>query len=147
MGLKNYEPARHEMSISGGSLSLRGLSLEDVSSLVNHHLRDLEAIFNLFTNGGIERLDDIQFERLAMSIVQEAPGLAANLIAIASDEPEEAKQAAKLTFPVQIAALTTIGDMTFREVGGWGKGLEGIAALLGRMNLKTKLTKIPAKAT
>lgn len=148
MGFKNYEPARHEFVLNGGSFtfSVRGLSLQDVSRLVNHHLPDLEALFNLFARGA-GNLDDNKFESLIMSLVSEAPGFAANLIALAADDPEGAEKAATLPFPTQVDAIMKIGDLTFVDVGGWGKGMERIAALLNRTNVKAMLPKGPVKAT
>lgn len=144
MGLNNYTPERHEFVLKGGSFHVRGLSLEDVSRLVNHHLPDLEALFDLFSSGQLD--SDSNLRPLVMSLVREAPGLAANLIALASDEPDSAKQAATLPAPVQIDAILKIGDMTFSEVGGIKKGMEGIAALLKRVDVKTNLKRVSAKA-
>lgn len=144
MGLQNYTPERHEFVLKGGSFHVRGLSLEDVSRLINHHLPDLEALFDLFASNKITSSTDEQFRDVVVGIVQQAPGFAANVIALASDEPDSAKNAAMLPFPVQVDALIKIGDMTFADVGGLGKGLESIAALLRKANL-TKLT-MPKKA-
>lgn len=145
MGLNNYTPERHEFVLKGGSFSVRGLSLEDVSRLVNHHLPDIEALFDLFTSG--RSLDtDTDLRPLVMSVVREAPGFAANLIALASDEPESAQQAATLPAPVQIDAIMKIGDMTFSEVGGIKKGMESIAALLTKANVRTSLKRVTGKA-
>lgn len=146
MGLKNYKPARHEIPLQGNEpLSIRGLSLEDISRLINHHLPDIEAIFDLFQKADIQSLDDSKFERLVKSVVAEAPGLAANLIALACDEPDAAENAAFIPFPVQVEAIKKIGDLTFVDVGGWGKGMESIAALLRQTNITKKLTKETAR--
>lgn len=145
MGLNNYTPKRHAFDLEGGSFTVRGLSLEDVSRLIATHLPDLEALYDLFVSGKINSSTDEQFENLIKTLVVEAPGFAANVIALASDEPDSAKQAALLPFPVQIEAITKIGDMTFTDVGGLGKGMETIAALLRKANL-TKLPKPMTKA-
>lgn len=143
MGLNNYTPQRHAFDLQGGSFSVRGLSLEDVSRLIATHLPDLEALYDLFISGKVSSTTDAQFENLIKTLVIEAPGFAANVIALASDEPDAAPQAAMLPFPVQIDVLTKIGDMTFTDVGGLGKGMESIAALLK----KAKLTKLPKPMT
>lgn len=145
MGLNNYIPQRHAFDLQGGSFSVRGLSLEDVSRLIATHLPDLEALYDLFASNKINSTSDEQFENLIKTLVIEAPGFAANVIALAADEPDTAKQAAMLPFPVQIEALMKIGDMTFTDVGGLGKGMESIAALLKKANL-TKLPKPMTKA-
>lgn len=145
MGLKNYTPERHEIPLKNNPFLVRGLSLEDISVLINRHLPDIEALFDLFTSGhDLSKLDDNAFKNLAASIVGQAPGFAANLIALAADEPDSAKQAAMLPAPVQINAVIKIGDLTFSEVGGIKKGMESIAALLSQANLKS--LKGPTKA-
>lgn len=144
MGLKEYQPLRHEIVLGGSSFHVRGLSLDDVSRLVNHHLPDLEALFELVASS--DKIDFDNLRPLVVPIIQQAPGLAANLIALAADEPDEAQRAATLPFPVQVDTLVKIGDLTFHEVGGVGKAMETITALLSKTSLKPKLTKIGKKA-
>lgn len=142
MALSNYTPESHEVVLKGGSFKVEGLSLEHVAVLVREHLPDLDALFSLFQNSG--NVDSTQFEDIAKAIITQAPGFAANLIAVASNEPESAPNAAKLPFPVQLEVIMKIGDMTFSEVGGVKKSLELITALLQKN--KPMLTKMTEKA-
>lgn len=145
MGLKNYKPRRHEFALGDGEThSVRGLSFEDISMLVQHHLPDLEELFDLFAN--ISEQSDDQFETVVVNLLQRAPGLAANIIAVAGDEPDAPQQAAMLPAPLQMEMLLKIGDFTFQEVGGVKKGMESIAALLNKMNAKKLATKLSQKA-
>ncbi len=138
MGLASYKAPSHEFVLEGGSFVVKGLSLEQTSLLIQHHLPDIEALFDLLMNAEAIQTGDIR--TIAASVVGQAPGFAANLIAVAAGEPDSAKQAATLPLPVQIDVLTKIGDLTFSEVGGIKKAMETVAPLL--MNSKTMLTKV-----
>lgn len=141
MGLKNYTPVRHELSIGGGeTISVRGLALNDISRLISHHLPDIEALFDLFASGA--PVNDQQMQTLIMGVISDAPGFAANLIALAADEPDAAPNAELIPFPVQVDLLMKIADLTFREVGGVKKGMESIAALLNLDRIKKALPKM-----
>lgn len=144
MGLQNYIPERHQISIGGeNTMSIRGLALSDISTLINAHLPDIEALFDLFFSGNHVHTDDMR--PLVMGIVKDAPGFAANLIAVAADEREAAQQAEMLPFPIQVNAILKIGDLTFKEVGGVKKGMEGLAALLNLDQIKKTLPKMTGK--
>lgn len=128
MGLGSYKAPSHEVVLTGGSFTVKGLSLNDVSLLIHHHLPDIEALFDLFTNA--KDVTDTDFRPLAVSLVSQAPGFAANVIALAAGEPDNAKAAETIPFPVQVDVLMKIGDLTFSEVGGVKKALESIVPLL-----------------
>jgi hypothetical protein len=128
MGLSNYKPESRLIELKGGSFNVEGLSIEDVSVLVREHLPDLDALFEIFQNANIKTSDELL--PVVKSIVSQAPGFAANLIAIASREPDSAAQASRIPAPKQIEIIMTIGDMTFTEVGGIKKSWELIAGLL-----------------
>ena len=138
MSLSNYKAPRENIDLKGGSFSVRGLSLQDVSMLVQHHLPDIEAVFDLF--GHLDTATPDEMRPVVTAMVAQAPGFAANVIALASDEPEQAQTAATLPAPVQIDALMKIGNLTFSDVGGPKNAMETIVALLA--NAKPNLTKV-----
>lgn len=141
MGLSNYKPESHQVVLQGGSFSVEGLSLEDVSVLVREHLPDLEGLFDIFQKANVSASTDLV--PVVQSLVSQAPGFAANLIAIASREPDAAANAAKIPFPKQVEIILAIGDLTFKETGGIKKSWELVAALLQRN--KPMLSKVLAK--
>jgi hypothetical protein len=120
---------------------VEGLSLEDVSVLVREHLPDLEGLFDIFQKANVSASTDLV--PVVQSLVSQAPGFAANLIAIASREPDAAANAAKIPFPKQVEIILAIGDLTFKETGGIKKSWELVAALLQRN--KPMLSKVLAK--
>lgn len=141
MGLSNYKPESRQVVLQGGSFQVEGLSLEDVSVLVREHLPDLEGLFDIFQKANVSASTDLV--PVVQSLVSQAPGFAANLIAIASREPDAAANAAKIPFPKQVEIILDIGDLTFKETGGIKKSWELVAALLQRN--KPMLSKVLAK--
>lgn len=108
----------------------------DIATLVHTHMPDLDAVFDLFS--GIEVQSAEQLQPLLTVIVSQAPGLAANVIALAAGEGD-ATDAAKLPAPLQVKVLMEIGTLTFAEVGGVGKAWETVAGLLKTMKSNPKL--------
>jgi hypothetical protein len=143
MGLADYQPPVFTFPLQGGSLALMGLSLQDVSVLVHHHLPDLEALWDIIASENINTLDADSLRPVLGALVMQAPGFTANVIALGCGEPDHAEMVqTKLSAPVQIEALLKIGELTFVEVGGAKKAMETVAALLKANNLKLTKTGI-----
>lgn len=141
MPLAGYQPEIRSVQLAGGnSFDVRGLSLNDFAILIREHFPDLDAIMVLIDHG-IEQINRDQAQTIATTLVSQAPGLVANIIATAAGEGD-ASDAEKLPGPVQIKALLTIGELTFAEVGGIKKGWEMVATLLTNQKLKDKLSKM-----
>lgn len=144
MALADYQPRRHQLVVDGQPLcTLRGLTTPDIAVLVEAHHPDLLALMDLINVG--RALEDGELMTITVSLLQHAPGVAANIIAIASDEPTSGPVAEKLPFPVQLEALQAIGDMTFTEAASVKKTLGVIAALLQKTNVKKMGTTKTAK--
>lgn len=140
MPLAGYQPERRQIVLSGdNSFFVRGLSLTDLSVLIREHMPDMHAVFELFQS--LDTLKPDELTPVVMSITSQAPGLAANVIALAAGEGD-ASDAARLPAPVQVQAILEIAHLTFTEVGGVGKAMEMIAALLKTTKLDKKLTTI-----
>lgn len=144
MALTDYQVECRDVVVKGKPLfTVQGLSLEGLTVLVRTHLPDLEHIFNLVVAGGdFGETLDASFDNIALSLVANAPGLTANIIAVASGEAdiEAATDAARrLPFPVQMDALIHIGELTFEEVGGIKKCGEALATILAQLQVGRKL--------
>lgn len=130
MALAQYEPVRQNVRMSrNGSFSVRGLNLADLSTLVTLHMVELEAAFRMWSTSGVGAGGDLTTGILAL--VRDFPPLAANIIAMASDEPLEGEKARFLPFPVQVEAITAVGRLTFEDVGGLEPFMETLASLVG----------------
>lgn len=141
--LSDFQVERRELAYKGGSFHVEGLSLESFAVLVRTHLQDLEALFDLFEHS--ENLQGADIQRLAIAVLEEAPGFAANVIALAAGEPDAAPKAAKLPGPVQLEALAAIGELTFTEVGGVKKFLPTVAKLLGVTDMTAVVKRVTRK--
>lgn len=142
MGLADYQPETRVIPFKGGSFEVRGITLNDFTSLVRTHMPDLEAIFDLGSNviGGKVELDDNDLTQLILALVEQAPGLVANLICLAAGETDDkaVENAAHLPFPIQAKALFEIADVTFSEVGGIKNAVESVAGLMKNNQETTK---------
>lgn len=141
MALTDFVPERRPVSLDGKALfSVEGLSLDTLAVLVKTHLPDLEYVFDIVMKN--EREGETlgqHLGRISMSLAGQAPGLVANIIAVASGEeltPALIANARRLPFPVQVEALTNIGAMTFDEAGGVKKAVESLMILLTRLRTK-----------
>ena len=151
MALADYVPESRPVVVNGKPLFVvEGLSLDTLAVLVKTHLPDFEAIFDIVSNGQNSDenwMDHLQ--RISQAVVMQAPGLAANIIAVSSTEElteDLIRIARRLPFPIQVNALMEIGQLTFEEVGGVKKAMESMTTLL--MRLRTKpLQTTPASAT
>lgn len=135
MSLADFQPERETVEFKGGSLSVRGLSLDDVTTLLRHHLDDLDAILEMYARDVDPNFASAATAQYAIKLVREAPGLVANIIALANDQPDYADNARRLPLPVQIELLKAIGRLTFEEVGGAKKFFESLATLMGSMQV------------
>lgn len=143
MPLAGYQPEYRIIQIgTTNSFQVRGLGLNDVAVLVREHFPDLEALSDLF--GNLDEMDAQKMQPLVLSLVSNAPGFAANVIALAAGEGD-ASDAEKLPFPIQVQALLDIGELTFNDVGGIKKAMELIAALLKKTEVSNKITKTTAR--
>jgi hypothetical protein len=138
MPLAGYQPETRTVQIGPqNTMVVRGISLTDLATLIREHMPDMDAVFDLFKSVDTMKVEDLQ--PLILTVVTQAPGLAANVIALAAGEGD-ASDAAKLPMPVQVAALLDIGSLTFTEVGGVGKFMEMVAALLKTTTMSKVLT-------
>ena len=129
MGLADYQPARQKVEFKGGSVSVRGLSLDDVTVLLKHHLADLDNLMEIYQRDVKDEMAIAAAVQYGVSLAREAPGLVAHVIALACDEPEKVDQARMMPLPVQVELLKAIGTLTFEEVGGAKKFFESLQTL------------------
>jgi hypothetical protein len=130
MPLADYSPQREEVAFTGGSFIVRGLSLDDISLLMQNHAQDLDKLIAIYSAGIKGDAAVAAFAQYTIALAKEAPGLVGNLIAIASDEPDVVDKARALSMPTQVAALKVIGRLTFAEAGGPKKLFESLSELV-----------------
>lgn len=140
MSLSDYTPERAEVVFKGGSFSVRGLALDDVTGLMKSFGSDLESMIGIYINGVNNDQSVAMMAQYAIALAKEAPGFVANVIARASDEPDAVDNARGLSMPTQVAALKEIGRLTFEEAGGPKKFFESLSGLLTMVAPSVKKT-------
>ena len=154
MKLSAYTPPAAKFPIGSESISLRGLSLNDLSVLVNTNLEDFDALYQLvmehgkpFTKGqrSVDDLNETVIKELAVTLARSAPRFAVMAIALAAMEADEdlgevMQGAARLSMAAQIGALIKVAEMTFIEVGGVKKFFGLVGGLLS--GLKSQSSNI-----
>lgn len=129
--------------------AVRGLALDDITRIMRENGITLDAIFDTVMSGRAENmLNEDAIGDYAMTMVQSAPGVAAQLIALAADgdpdDPAEIEMARRLPVTIQIDALVKIGQLTFAMEGGPKKLLETVVMVAkGTTSLMSDLKALP----
>ena len=96
----------------GQTLTVRGLSFTDISEIFRDHAMVLEGLYqkHIVDNDEMPPAD-----QLARALMSEAPGVVAQIIAHANDEPESSEIVERLPALVQANALAEVAVLTFRS--------------------------------
>jgi len=129
MALRDIKIPTVTIAAPGGEFTVRGLSLDDVAWLVQRHGAALNALFARFVAEEHE-LTAEGVSEVALPVIQEAPGLAAELIACAADDPQARDVVRTLPFPVQVEAVEQIAQLTFHAEGGPKKFVETVIRMM-----------------
>jgi hypothetical protein len=130
MQLADYAPQREQVSFRSGSLTVRGLALDDVAILMRENLSDLDSLLKMYAQDVDERAAVAATAQYAVALIRETPALVARMIALACDEPSSEHNARKLPIPVQVDLIKKIVELTFSEAGGAKKFFESLTGLL-----------------
>lgn len=133
MSIHDYKPETAEVKFKGGSLLVRGLALDDVAILMRTHLVDLDNLFLIYERGENSDAAVASFAKYAIQLAREAPGLVANVIALACDDGDNVDAYRKLPMPVMMVAIEKVAMLTFEEAGGPKKFVENLQRLLRAM--------------
>lgn len=143
MALTDYVPETRQINLGNVAFEVRGLNLEDLAILIRTHLPDIEAVLDLIKHS--EKIEAQTVQDMIASMVSQAPGLVANVIALAAGEVNAQQTAARLPALKQIEALSAVAELTFTEVGSVKKTFELLLGMLNKSQiadlLKTK-TKV-----
>ncbi len=129
MGLSTLKlpTTKIEIPDSEDFLTIRGLSLTDLTTLVNSKGPEVALVFGKIMSGG-SSIDTKDVKVVINDLMPQFPKLVAEVIAIASDEytPESIIIAGTLPFPVQYAALEAVFLRTFQSESELKKLVESI---------------------
>lgn len=114
MGLADFEPFRQNVKYRGEIvLSVRGLSLDDVSILVRGHMDDINRLVDLAREKG-----DFGTVSFLTDALVTAPKVLFDMIALAADEPTYSEDSRKLPVGLQIKILQDVLMLTLEDIGG-----------------------------
>lgn len=117
MLLKELVIESREVALPGGqSLTVHGLTLEDITNLLGAFKNEISQIFN----GGMDVPD----------MTSRAPLFTATLIAVGAGEPDAVEQARKLPLGTQMIALEEIWNLTLPDDDALGKLMARIEKLV-----------------
>lgn len=128
-------------------VEVRGLSLPDISALVDAHTMTAVELFDKFTGRDKDSFTDADAATLARELVVKFPAICAHVIALAADAVDDYDLIKKLPADVQISALEKTAALTFQMQGGLGNFLETVLRLAkGANGLSDKLKSSPPLA-
>lgn len=118
----------------GNFFEIRGLSPNDIAQMLMLHRPVMEQMFNQYAARNPETMtvDDVALaaSEVAISMLEKAPALVAQMIVLAADDIDEYDEYVKLPVGVQIDAVVEIGRLTFEMAGGPKKLLGLVTSLM-----------------
>lgn len=109
--------------------TVRGLNLMDILGLVERHRAPLTEAFANLSGDRDEALKS--FSAMGGALLGALPDVAADVIAVATDQPEKVAVAKRIVVSVQLALLEKIAELTFAAEGGAGKVIEIVVSAVG----------------
>lgn len=139
MGLATYQPRTTDVSIGeDNSVSVRGLSFNDVVWLFDRHSDDINSALGLMGENA-DSENPVSDEQMLVKLVGMFPDLVASITARSSGEEAHVEQAKALPFPTQLEVCLEVIDLTFREVGGTKKFMAMVGTALQMMGQQGKI--------
>jgi hypothetical protein len=130
--LKDYVVLRRTIRFEGGEFDIRGVSLPDVAAAITEHREAVDRVAEIMRNQ-INVNDLSGVIEILIDVIRESPYLSAFLICSCADEPDAYSIAFHLPLAVQVEALRTIGELTFRDADALKKLLADARVLLAGM--------------
>ena len=138
MSLKDLELPSAKVQVSDEVFfTVRGLSLSDISVLLNSHGKELGLIFQKVKDelqGRSEGITANDVQYFAKVLFDKAPDMVAKAIALSADDPGEEDKIKRLRFTVQIIAIQEVLRLTFTTEAELKKLVEIVIQWLGKIN-------------
>jgi hypothetical protein len=124
MSLRTLKYEHASIEVSGGTVAVRGLSLDDVMQLTRRHGPAMGQLFEQVMRDGVD-LDSVAAH--GALVLDQAPALAAEIIACGTGDGRDDTAIAlarTLPFPDQIALIEAVAAATFATEGSAKKVVE-----------------------
>lgn len=115
-------------------LTVRGLSTQDLTIAIRTHKDSLTKAFQM-AEGRLE--DDQNLSEFGLELMEQFPGLVAQLIALATDKPDRAGEIQRLPAPIQLRLMLAIYELTVEDTGGLQDFLQQVFVILNRIKATT----------
>lgn len=137
MSWADYQPPTAEVPLGGGKTGrVRGLNVDDLSTLITNHLEQISKAVALYTASKKDVYTKANLHAFVIQTASQFPGLVSEVISLAADEPS--LNGKKIALGVQLAALNEIARLTLEEIGGLGN----LSLVLGNL-AKGALSEYP----
>jgi hypothetical protein len=111
---KTYRVPRKDVPTSGGTFSVRGISLADLTAVFLAERHQLEAVYERVMNGSVSSDPEVA----VLQVLQSAPDVVARFIASANDEPDEWATVRDMPHADQLVLAIGVLEVTFESGGG-----------------------------
>lgn len=123
MAIADFTPVTEAISFKDKPLmTVRGLSVEDISNIVAAHLDDIERLVELQEGASSELFSRISQQGFSLKLLQQAPQVVATAIALAAGEPEAFDKVKSFPTGLTLKCIEAVIRLTLEDIGG-PKGL------------------------
>lgn len=144
MPLKNISIPYRAVKVGDGEISVRGISLSDLMTIVNVYGPQASMAFSRIQRGDSLESSDVRV--LIGTLAQEFPDMFAAAIALAADEydAETIDMLKKVPFHKQIEVIEAIFSLTFTSEGEIKKLLESLSEMLAEVSGALMTVRLPS---
>lgn len=136
MALMDFKVPKREVSFGEFHGFVRGASLNDISFVLRDHLTEVNRLMSLYEDEEKRNTALAQAANFAITLVGEAPLLAATLIVCCSDEEPTStlvKHVAAFGIGLQTELLRNIWELTVEDAGGAKKLLDNFMGMVKKV--------------
>lgn len=142
-----YTPPTKTIKLPGkqGTFEVRGLSLEDITALLNQSLPAVTVAVEHYRDSTREVFSNRSMGDFIMTLATEFPGLAAQVISIAADDPTKEDTVRRYPAGVTSKALIAVAELTLEEMGDLTDPSPALASLVRQVSgaFAQRLTRSP----
>lgn len=127
-----YTLKTETIKFEGGEITVRGLTVPDITQLVQVHQDSAVAIYEKFTGKDASALSEQTVESVALELLGKFPAAIAHLLFLCDAEREPGTAVdpyATLPVDVQVASLEAIATLTFAMQGGLKNFVETVVRI------------------
>lgn len=140
MKIADLLPAPKKINVGNGQLEIRGLSLEEISKLLEKHSNDFLAIFQSIDTTNSDT-------KWATDILLKAPSLVIDVIAKGTNSEGQEQDIKKIIALEQADLFSEIMKLSFPNAQKLTELIQDATRLIGGLKGETLIDKIPAKSS